>query len=135
MGALRAEYRCAVAVIRGASADDVDAIFDLLTARSRAAFGVSQVDREHVLNELVAPTSDAWLALDADEPVGFARVGPTQVLAVAARDAAVNDSLLAAAEDAARRRGYDHLLVYAVRGGRPLWSLVARAGFRLPPRA
>src|SRR4051794_4184989 len=129
MGALRAEYRCAVAVIRGASADDVDAIFDLLTARSRAAFGVSQVDRAHVLNELVAPTGDAGLAPDADEPVGFARVGSTQVLAVAARDSAVNAALLAAAEDAARRRGYDHLLVFAVREDEPLWSLVERSGF------
>ena len=131
MGALRAEYRCAVAVIRSASAADVDAIFDLLTARSRAAFGVSQVDRSHVLNELAAPTSDAWLALDEDEPVGFARVGPTQVLAVAAGEPAVNDALLAAAEDGARRRGYDHLLVYAVSEDAPLWSLVERSGFTI----
>jgi mycothiol synthase len=118
-----------VPAIRDARVDDVDVIFDLLTERSRAAFGISQVQRTHVENELAAPNSDAWLAVEGGEAVGFARVAPTQDLAVAARDDVVNDVLLAQAEAAARRRGYDHLVVYAVREDEPLWALVTRSGF------
>jgi ribosomal protein S18 acetylase RimI-like enzyme len=129
MGALRAEYRGAVAEIRVASVADVDAVFDLLTARSRAAFGISQVERAHVETELATPNSDAWLALDDDGPVGFARLAPTQTLVLAARDPDVNDALLARAEAAGRARGYDHLIVYAVPEDEPLWALVERSAF------
>ena len=40
-GGLAAEYRCSMTDIRPATEGDFDAVFDLLTARSRAAFGIS----------------------------------------------------------------------------------------------
>ena len=130
MGALRGEYRCAVTAIRDASPTDLDAIFDLLTLRSRAAFGTSQVQRRHVEQELNDASSESWVAVgDGSEIVGFARLGSTHVLTLAARDPTVNDLLLAHGEAAARRRGFDHAIVYAFVEDEPLWALVQRSGF------
>ena len=42
MGASGGGYRCDVAEIRDATWDDFDAVFGLLDARSRAAFGISE---------------------------------------------------------------------------------------------
>ena len=129
MGAQRGEYRWAVAAIRDARADDVDAIFDLLTARSRAAFGVSQVRREEVALHLRMEGSESWVAVDDDAIVGHGELSSAHDLAIAALDPAVNDALLAQAEAAARRRGFDFLTVHAVAEDRPLWALVERSGF------
>ena len=129
MGALEAEYRCAVTGIRDTRPDDLDAIVDLLTLRSRAAFGVAQVERRHVETELADPGAESWVAVDDGAITGFARLAPSQSLALAAVDRAVNDALLAHAEAAARRRGFDHVIVYAVPEDVPLWSLVERSGF------
>lgn len=117
-----------MAAIRDATLDDLDAIFDLLTVRSRAAFGVSQVQRRYVEQELQDASSQSWVAVDRGL-VGFARLGPTHVLTLAAADPEVNDLLLAHGEAAARRRGFDHVIVYAFAEDAPLWSLVERSGF------
>lgn len=117
-----------MAVIRDVTSDDLDPIFDLLTVRSRAAFGVSQVQKRHVEQELNDPSSESWVAVDGGI-VGFARLGPTYVLACAAAAPETNDLLLAHAEAAARRRGFDHLIVYAFSEDAPLWALVERSGF------
>ena len=45
MGASKGGYRCRVAEIRDATWDDLDAVFELLDARSRAAFGISELKR------------------------------------------------------------------------------------------
>jgi ribosomal protein S18 acetylase RimI-like enzyme len=126
MGALRGEYRCAVTAIRDAGLSDLDAIYDLLSARSRAAFGVSQVERRHVEEELRAPGSRSWVA---GAVAGFARLTSSQELAVVAADAEVNDELLRVAEAAARERGFDHVTVYAMREDTPRWALLERSGF------
>ena len=129
MGALGAEYRCAVTEIRDTEGADLDPIVELLTLRSRAAFGVAQVERKHVETELADPAAEAWVAVDGGAITGFARLSASQALSIAAVSPAVNDALLAHAEAAARRRGFDHVLAYAVPEDEPLWSLVERAGF------
>ena len=118
-----------MAAIRDARVDDLDAIHELLTARSRAAFGVSQVRREDVALGLRVEGNESWVAVDGGEVVGHAQLNSAHDLSIAAPDAAVNDALLAHAEAAAHRRDFDFLTVYAVVEDEPLWALVERSGF------
>lgn len=129
MGAFEGEYRCAVATIRDASADDVDAIYDLLTARSRAAFGVSQVQRDEIVRGQRIDGNESWVAVEEGSIVGHALLNSAHDIFIAAVDAGVNDALLGRAEASARSRGFDFLTVYAVAEDEPLWALVERSGF------
>src|SRR4051812_32607979 len=129
MGALRAEYRCAVAEIRDATWDDFDTVFELLDTRSRAAFGVSGQQREHLRQRWEQPANERWVAVEGGAIAGYATSQEDQELGVAALDAATGDALLARAEDAARRRGFDHVSAIAVREDAPFWALLERGGF------
>jgi mycothiol synthase len=129
MGALKAEYRCAVAEIRDAGWDDFDEVFELLAARSRAAFGVSGQTREHLRQRWEQPANERWVAVEDGAIVGYAALQEDQNLGIAAVDPAAGDALLARAEDAARRRGFDHVSATAVREDEPLWALLERSGF------
>jgi GNAT superfamily N-acetyltransferase len=119
-----------VADIRTARADDLDGIFDLLSTRSRATFGISEVEREHVAHALAgANGTDRWVALDNTSIVGYAALDSSQELVHAAADAETGDALLARAETRARERGFARLDVTAVPEDRPLTSLVERHRF------
>jgi mycothiol synthase len=119
-----------VADIRTAQPADLDGIFDLLSTRSRAAFGISEILRDHVAHALNRTNgTDRWVALDDTEIVGYAALDSSQDLVHAAVDPAVGDALLARAEVRARERGFDHIAVTTVAEDKPLSSLVARHGF------
>src|SRR5438093_1559987 len=100
--------------IREAQPDDLDAIFELLTARSRAAFGVSQVQREFVAADFKLAGTDQWVAVDDDGVVGYATLTSAQDLTHAARDSVVGDALLERAEKRARERGFYFIAITAV---------------------
>src|SRR5438045_8877859 len=127
MGALDAEYRCRMR-IRPATPDDIDAIFDLLTLRSRAAFGVSAVARADVARSLDLPATDAYVAED-HEIVGFAALEGSRAVDIAARDDAANDALLDTVLAGARERGFDTVHAVVVPEDVPFHTLVQRAGF------
>jgi len=129
MGALRAEYRCPVAEIRGFEPDDFDQVFDLLDARSRAIFGRSEVGKELRRQWLSVPGTDGWVAVEAEAIVGHATLNESHDVGVAAVDPAVNDALLATVETRARERGFDTLVVVTVPEDEPLDALVRRGGF------
>src|SRR4249919_1638004 len=130
MGAWRGGYRCRVADIRTARPDDLEGIFDLLSTRSRAAFGISEIVRDHVAHALSRTNgTDRWVALDDAEIVGYAALDTSQDLVHAAVDPAVGDALLARAETRAAERGFGHIAVTAVAEDRPLSSLVQRHRF------
>ena len=122
-----------MAEIRGATWGDLDAVCDLLAARSRAAFGVSEVESAHVGARWEMPSfevgRDNVVAVDAGNVVGYASLLTTQDANVAAADAAVNDALLARVEERARERGFEWIHVTAVPEDEPLHALVQRAGF------
>src|SRR3982751_472447 len=111
MGALGGEYRCPVTDIRPATADDFDAVFDLLDARSRAAFGTSQQDRAHLRQHWEVPGGGRWVAVADRTIVGYVALDEGQEIAHAAVDPDVADALFAHAEREARDRGFDHVAV------------------------
>lgn len=110
--------------IRPAAAEDLEQAFELLSRQSRAAFGVSEVAREHVAQALAMASTDAFLATD-----GYATLDATQTIEIASHDDDTNDALLAALEERADARGFDRLHAVVAHGDAPLESLVRRAGF------
>ncbi len=130
MGASRGGYRCRVAEIRTAQPKDLDGVFDLLSTRSRASFGISEILREHVAHALSRSNgTDRWVALDGAEIVGYAALDSSQDLVHAAVDPAVGDALLARAEARAAERAFARIAVTTVPEDLPLSSLVARHDF------
>jgi mycothiol synthase len=131
MGAHVGEYRCLVAQIRDATLDDFDAVFELLDARSRAAFGVSQQDRKYLRQRWELMGGGRWVAVEDGKIVGYAVLDETQELGHAAVDPGVGDALFAHAEQEARRRGFEHVSVTAVPEDKPLYAAVQRNHYTL----
>ena len=129
MGARHGGYRGAVPELRRARASDLDAVVDLLTLRSRAAFGIAEVDRAHVEHAWSLDGTETWVAADGDALVGYAELGSSQAIDVAAREPAVGDELLVSVEARARERGFGFVASVVAETDEPLCSLVERGGF------
>ena len=115
--------------IRAATVDDAAQVFELLDARSRAAFGRSEVSRPLVAAELRRSIDDRFLAEEAGRVVGYAHVRPSHDVVVATTDAATADALLACVEERARAHDFDAIEATVVAADTPFHSLVHRAGF------
>jgi mycothiol synthase len=116
-------------MIRTATWDDFDEIVELLSARSRAAFGVSQVNPFDVRYRWELPGYDRWVAVEEDRIVGYAALDGTRDVIHAAADPDVGNALFEHLADRARQRGFDHLSLIAAPEDVPLSSLVERNGF------
>src|SRR3954467_5288685 len=123
MGACEGGYRGGMADIRDATLADAPAVFDLLAARSRAAFGMSELSRSTFDDEFRREGSDRWVAHADSELVGYAHLSPGHAFICAAADPSVSDARLARAEERARERSFDSLELTAVREDEPLWAL------------
>lgn len=128
MGACAGGYPRRVPEIRAATVDDVEHVFELLDARSRAAFGRSEVSRPLVEAELRRSIDDRFVAEDGGKVVGYAHVRSNDVV-VATGDAATADDLLARTEERARERGVGLIEATVVAQDAPFHALVERAGF------
>jgi ribosomal protein S18 acetylase RimI-like enzyme len=116
--------------IRTARPDDLNGVFELLSTRSRTAFGISEILREHVAHALDRTNgTDRWVATAGAEILGYAALDSSHDLVHAAADAAIGDALLARAEERARERGFARIFLTAVPEDRPLTALVERHGF------
>lgn len=115
--------------IRAATVDDAEQVFELLDARSRAAFGTSEVSKPLVLAELGRSVDDRFVAEQDGRVVGYAHVRPTNDIVVATGDAATADALLASVEDRARAHDVAAIEAAVVAQDVPFRSLVQRAGF------
>jgi mycothiol synthase len=129
MGAIGGGYLGAVPEIRAATVDDVDTVFDLLSARDRLLFGSSELSRDLVAADFALKGFDRWLAVDGSVVSGYGHLAPTQDVVVVARDAAVGDSLLARAEERARARGFAKIAIETSAEDELLSALARRAGF------
>lgn len=115
--------------IRAVTVDDAEQVFELLDARSRAAFGTSEVSKPLVLAELRRSVDDRFVAEQDGRVVGYAHVRPTNDIVVATGDAATADALLASVEDRARAHDIAAIEAAVVAQDVPFHSLVQRAGF------
>ncbi len=118
-----------MAEIRDATWDDFDEVFELLSARSRAAFGISQLQAASLRQRWELPGGARWVATTDETIVGVATLEEEGTMTAAALDPRVGDALLARVEDAARRHGLRRLVASAVREDEPLWVLLERGGF------
>jgi ribosomal protein S18 acetylase RimI-like enzyme len=115
--------------IRSATPADAEEVYELLDARSRAAFGVSEVSRDAVARDFKRTVADRWVAVREGEPVGYAHLSSSHELVHAARDPDVGDALLALAEARARTLGFDAIEATVVPEDVPLYGVVTRGGF------
>lgn len=129
MGASAGGYPRRVPEIRVATVHDAEQVFELLDARSRAAFGSSEVSRRFVLGEIRRSVDDRFVALDNGRLTGYAHLRPGRDLVVATGDTATADALLAHVEGHARARGLASIEATVVEEDQPFHSLVQRAGF------
>jgi ribosomal protein S18 acetylase RimI-like enzyme len=120
-----------VAEIRDACWDDFDAVFGLLDARSRVAFGISQEKPEYLRQRWELPVYGKWVAVRDSEVVGYVALDEDQELVHTASDPEVGDALLAHVEHQARVRGYGHVAATAVPDDVPLSSALRRNGYAL----
>ena len=120
-----------MAGIRDANENDFEAVFELLDARSRAAFGISQQQREHLRQRWDLPATGKWVAVEDRVLVGYASLEEDQTFVHVAADPRVGDTLLAHIEHQARARGYPHVDVTAVPEDVPLYDAVQRNGYTL----
>jgi mycothiol synthase len=115
--------------IRAFGQADFDEVFDLLDSRSRAAFGVSEQNRDVVRQWLAVPGTDGWVAVDDGRVVGHATLSESHDAAITASSPELNDQFLSVVEDRARERGFDNIVVITPREDEPLDALVRRSGF------
>ena len=117
--------------IRPVTESDFDAVFDLLTARSRAAFGISSEQPAFLRQRWDAASTDNWVAVEDDAVVGYASLDENQDFVHAAKDPEVGDALIAHLERHARDRGFPSLAVVAASEDAPLYEAVQRNGYTL----
>lgn len=115
--------------LRRGRPSDLDAVVELLALRSRAASGISEVERSHVERAWSLAGTDTWVAVDDGALVGYAELSSSQAIDVAARDAAVGDELLALLEPRARERGFAFLACIAEDADEPFRALLERGGY------
>ena len=112
--------------IRDAEPADLDAVYELLAARNRAAFGTTTLERKAVEQDFALPGMDRLVAV-RPEVVGFGSLSSSRRIDVAAPTA--GDELLAALAERARRRGYEALTAIVAESDVPFDALVRRASF------
>ena len=117
--------------IRDTTEDDFDAVFDLLDARSRAAFGISAEQPAFLRQRWDMPSTGTWVAVEDGVIVGYASLDEDQEFVHAAKDPVVSDALLAHVENQARSRGFPRVAVVAVEEDAPLYAAVRRNGYTL----
>ena len=111
--------------IRPASADDVDAIFDLFGARDRAAFGEPEVKRRYIADGFELASTDHFVA-EGNGVSGYAALsGSQEVVIVGDR----GDELLAALEERASERGFSQVTAIVAQSDERFDGLVRDAGF------
>jgi ribosomal protein S18 acetylase RimI-like enzyme len=115
--------------IRDATPDDVEQVYELLAARSRAAFGVSELSRGLVEADFRRLEVDRFVATAGSRVVGYAHLTSGHELVHAAADPGVGDALLAHVERRARDRAFDAVEATVVPEDEPLDALVRRSGF------
>lgn len=112
--------------IRPAEWNDLDDVHELLTVRSRAAHGISEVDRDQLEDAWRVERTDRWVAV-AGGIVGYALLDSAEDAGFAGADADLLDRLLERVEERAHERGFTQLTVIVEDDA--VDALVRRSGF------
>jgi ribosomal protein S18 acetylase RimI-like enzyme len=115
--------------IRDATAADVDGVFELLVFRSRAAFGISEVTRSQLQEDLERRVADRWVARAAGLINGYAQLGTDGEFGIVTGDGAVADELLRRIEERARARALPSISITVPAEDEAVHALVRRSGF------
>jgi ribosomal protein S18 acetylase RimI-like enzyme len=117
-----------VVEIRPAEPADLDAVFALLTARNMAAFGLSELRREHLEQAWALAGTEAFVAGNGTL-AGYAVLDSGGDAGFAGEDDAALDALLATVTARARDRGFEHVTASVEPADVPYDALVRRGGF------
>jgi ribosomal protein S18 acetylase RimI-like enzyme len=120
-----------VTEIREATEDDFEVVFDLLTLRSRAAFGISSEQPAFLRQRWDAPSTDNWVVVENSVLAGYASLDENQDFVHAVQDPEIGDALIAHVEHHAGVRGFPYVAVVAAPEDAPLYSAVQRNGYTL----
>ena len=120
-----------MADIRDATWDDFEAVFELLDARSRAAFGISEQKPEYLRQRWEHASTGKWVAVEGDAVVGYAGLDEDHDFVLAAPGPEAGDALLAHLEQQARGRGFAHVAATAVPEDEPLYAALQRNDYTL----
>ncbi len=122
-------------VIRPTSWDDLVPVADLLSARNRAVFGISDLRLEHLRIDWELPSftvgQDNWIATNGDAVVGYAALGSGETVVHAAADPGLGDELLERVIGRARELRVSSLRITASRADDALVGVARRKGFEL----
>ena len=118
-------------VIRPATWDDLDAVFDLLSIRNRALHGISDLQLDHLRIDWELPGftvgADNWVAEERGAIVGYAALEWGHNVLLASPDPKTGDALLAPIIERAHRLGLE-TLQFKTSGDD---ALIRRNGFEL----
>jgi ribosomal protein S18 acetylase RimI-like enzyme len=115
--------------VRAATTADLDDVLALVTARDQAAFGSVEIERRYLEHDLAQAATDCLVSADSRRVSGYATLDGARDVSLAATDEPTADDLLAAVEDRARARGFDHVACTAVPEDTILWHLLERHEF------
>jgi ribosomal protein S18 acetylase RimI-like enzyme len=115
--------------VRAATTADLDDVLALLTARDRAAFGDVEIQRRYLEHDFAQTGTDCLVSTDTRQVTGYATLDSAFDTSLSATDDPTADELLAAVEQRARERGFDHLACTAVPEDAILWRLLERHEF------
>ncbi|HWD37313.1 MAG TPA: GNAT family N-acetyltransferase [Fimbriimonas sp.] len=118
-------------VIRPATWDDLDAVFDLLSTRDRALYGISDLQLEHLRIDWELPSFtvglDNWVAEAGGALAGYASLEWGHNLVHTAADPDTGDALLGPIVERARALGLESLQLKTAGGD----DFARRNGFEL----
>ena len=115
--------------VRRATADDLDEIVALLTARDRAVFGEVSTQRHFLEHDVANESTDCFVATDGNRVTGFATLDGAHDIGLVAADGGTADALIAVLEERARERGFDRSTCTSAPEDLILWSSLERAGY------
>jgi ribosomal protein S18 acetylase RimI-like enzyme len=116
-------------LVRAATADDLDAAYELIVRRNYAVFGESEFERRYLEHRLAQDGCDCLVAVDGDGPIAWASLDADHDFTVAAAREDGAAALLQHIESRGRERGFDSLTNIVVPEDALQWSLLERSGF------
>jgi len=118
-------------LVRAATADDLDAAYDLIVQRDHAVFGESEFQRRYLEHRLSQDGCDCLVAVDDGRIAAWASLDADHDFTIAAArdDGTAAAAVLQNVESRGGERGFDTLTNIVVPEDTVQWSLLERSGY------